>query len=401
MSESLIQVQNVSKKFCRNFRRSLCYGLSDIYSELTGRDVSPVLREQEFWALKGISFEVKRGECLALLGRNGAGKTSLLKALNGLFKPTEGKITMRGKVGALIALGAGFNPVLTGRENIYVNGAILGLTRHELDKKISEIIDFAELQEVIDTPVQNYSSGMQMRLGFSIATALEPDILLLDEVLAVGDTAFRVKCFERIGRILKESAVIFVSHDVVQVSRICNRVLVLQQGVPSYLGETEEGVERYCEEISKAQKMTSMTKLIPEITECKVTLEQSQLSRGESLTVYLKITSNEVLTPGLCLLALATQDTFPAQCEFTHLLPTISKGETVCKISVGPIHLRRDQYFVCITILDETKKQTFIHALNVAEVTVSGPRGYGVAYQPPVLSALSFQDSKEKILSKP
>ncbi|MEI8078291.1 MAG: ATP-binding cassette domain-containing protein, partial [bacterium] len=159
MSDVLVSVDQVSKKFCRSLKKSLWYGVRDVASEiLGGNQRERELRTGEFWAVKDVSFELKRGECLGLIGRNGAGKTTLLRMLNGLIKPDHGRITMRGRIGALIALGAGFNPVLTGRENIYVNGSVLGLAKREIDEKIGEIIDFAEIGEFIDTPVQNYSS---------------------------------------------------------------------------------------------------------------------------------------------------------------------------------------------------------------------------------------------------
>jgi lipopolysaccharide transport system ATP-binding protein len=193
--EVLMSVQGVSKKFCRSLKRSLWYGMQDIVSELNpfeshtsevNVERHSILRKDEFWAVNDVSFELRRGECLGLIGRNGAGKTTLLKMLNGLMKPDQGRIEIRGRVGALIALGAGFNPILTGRENIYVNGSVLGLTKREIDEKIEGIIDFADIREFIDSPVQSYSSGMQVRLGFAVATALEPDILLLDEVVIAG-----------------------------------------------------------------------------------------------------------------------------------------------------------------------------------------------------------------------
>jgi lipopolysaccharide transport system ATP-binding protein len=259
--EVLVKVENVSKKFCRSLKRSLWYGMQDMLSELNpfshrsigtpySRDsASDRLRPDEFWAVKDVSFELRRGECLGLIGRNGAGKTTLLKMLNGLIKPDQGRITMRGQVGALIALGAGFNPILTGRENIYVNGSVLGLTKKSIDDKIEEIIDFAELRDFIDTPVQSYSSGMQVRLGFAVATALRPDVLLLDEVLAVGDTAFRVKCFNRMYEMLENASVIFVSHNMSQISRICDRLLLLENGRP-ILFSTDLGkvIHRYFED---------------------------------------------------------------------------------------------------------------------------------------------------------
>ncbi len=222
MDDVLIDVEDVSKVFCRSLKRSIWYGVRDIVSEVLGRrhDRSE-LRENEFWANRNVSFTVHRGECLGLIGRNGAGKTTLLKMLNGLIKPDRGRITMRGRIGALIALGAGFNPILTGRENIYINGSVLGLSKREIDHKVDEIIDFAEVIDSIDAPVRTYSSGMTVRLGFAIATALDPDVVLLDEVLAVGDVRFRSKCYHRIGKILKQAAVIYVAHDMNQIARIC------------------------------------------------------------------------------------------------------------------------------------------------------------------------------------
>jgi lipopolysaccharide transport system ATP-binding protein len=236
MSETLIKVEGVSKKFCRSLKKSLWYGMQDIGREITGRQHggNGELRPDEFWAVKDVSFELKRGECIGLIGHNGAGKTTLLKILNGLIKPDQGKVEIRGRVGALIALGAGFNPVLSGRENIYVNASVLGISKDEIDKKIDEIIDFAEIREYIDMPVQNYSSGMTVRLGFSIATTLDPDVLILDEVLAVGDIAFQVKCGARIRSLASKAAVIFVTHNMQYVSLFCNRAILMHGGKVSY-----------------------------------------------------------------------------------------------------------------------------------------------------------------------
>ncbi|HIP72872.1 MAG TPA: ABC transporter ATP-binding protein, partial [Anaerolineae bacterium] len=194
MTDILVNVENVSKKFCRNLKRSLWYGVKDVGAEMFGRGSERIeLRSQEFWAVKDVSFQLKRGETLGLIGHNGAGKTTMLRMLNGLIKPDTGRITVRGRIQALIALGAGFNPVLTGRENIYVNASVLGISKAETDRRFDQIVDFSGIEEFIDTPVQSYSSGMVVRLGFSIAAHLEPDILLVDEVLAVGDLAFKTK----------------------------------------------------------------------------------------------------------------------------------------------------------------------------------------------------------------
>jgi lipopolysaccharide transport system ATP-binding protein len=172
-----------------------------------------------------------------LIGHNGAGKSTLLKILNGLINPDEGKVVMKGRVGALIELGAGFNPVLSGRENIYNNGAILGFTRKEIDEKLQYIIDFAELEEFIDMPVRNYSSGMKVRLGFAVAAQMEPDVLIIDEVLAVGDLGFVLKCFKTIDTILPNTAIVFVSHSMPMVSRICNKIILMDKGAAKFQGE--------------------------------------------------------------------------------------------------------------------------------------------------------------------
>ena len=242
--DPLVRVEGVSKIFCRSLKRSLHYGLMDCLSDIlpvgkrkNDENSEPILRKEEFWAVKDVSFELRRGECLGLIGRNGAGKTTLLKMLNGLIKPDKGRIEMHGRVGALIALGAGFNPILTGRENIYVNGSILGLSKKEIEDKLDEIIDFSEIREFIDSPVQSYSSGMAVRLGFAVASSLNPDILLLDEVLAVGDFAFRMKCFERIGSLMRKAAVVFVSHNAHEVRGLCNHALYLSRGRSVYFGQ--------------------------------------------------------------------------------------------------------------------------------------------------------------------
>jgi lipopolysaccharide transport system ATP-binding protein len=247
MSETLVKVENVSKKFCRNLKRSLWYGMKDLGSELIGKTAhrEGKLRKDEFWAVNDVSFELKRGECLGLIGRNGAGKTTLLRMLNGLIKPDSGRIEMHGRVGALIALGAGFNPILTGRENIYVNAAVLGLAKKEIAARFDEIVAFAELDEFIDAPVQSYSSGMQVRLGFAVAATLNPDVLLLDEILAVGDIGFRAKCYHTIGNLLKTSAVIFVSHSMPLVAKVAQTAMVLNNGHSLFQGPTSNAILKY------------------------------------------------------------------------------------------------------------------------------------------------------------
>ncbi|MBB4806600.1 lipopolysaccharide transport system ATP-binding protein [Chryseobacterium defluvii] len=256
MSEVLIKVENVSKKFCKQLNRGLWYGVQDLATGIVGNSKERDLRKAEFWAVNDISFELKRGECLGLLGHNGAGKSTLLKVLNGLIMPDRGRVEMRGRVNALIELGAGFNPILTGRENIYNNAAVLGLSKAQTNNKLDEIIAFSELEEFIDTPVQYYSSGMKVRLGFSVAAHLEPDILILDEVLAVGDAGFKIKSFNKMMELMKTAAVLFVSHSMPNVARVCNKVIFMQHGKELYFGEDiHKGIEMYFDEFSGESSM--------------------------------------------------------------------------------------------------------------------------------------------------
>lgn len=244
--EVVVAVDNVSKKFCKNLKRSMAYGIFDLSKNLLGiKPNTTHLRKDEFWAIKNINFELRRGDSLGLIGRNGSGKTTILRLLAGLFPPDKGQIRIIGKVGTLIAVGAGFHPHMSGRENIYLNGAILGMSRKELDAKFDDILEFAEIDEFIDSPVATYSSGMRIRLGFSIATAIEPDVLLLDEILAVGDRQFRTKCFNRIGQLLEKCAVIFVSHNMAEIARVATSVMLCEQGEIIFHGDILEGIRRY------------------------------------------------------------------------------------------------------------------------------------------------------------
>jgi lipopolysaccharide transport system ATP-binding protein len=250
MSENLVEVNNLGKKFCRDLKKSLWYGVKDIGLEIAGsRKPRSKLRKDEFWALKSIGFKIKRGELIGLIGPNGAGKTTLLKLLSGLIKPDEGEIVIRGQIQALIALGAGFNPILTGRENIYVNGAILGFKKKEMDNLLEEITDFSEMGEFLDTPVQSYSSGMLVRLGFAIAVNLRPDILIVDEILAVGDASFRRKARSKMMELLHSGiSVLFVSHNIPLISSLTSRCIYLKQGKLEAMGPSEEITTLYLSE---------------------------------------------------------------------------------------------------------------------------------------------------------
>ena len=313
--EVLVRAEGISKKFCHDLKRSLWYGVKDTLSDLVGRQAwASNLRLDEFWALDNVSFELRRGECLGLIGRNGAGKTTLLKMLIGLVKPDKGRIEMRGRVGGLIALGAGFNPILTGRENIYVNASILGLTKQEINAKIDGIIDFAEIGEFIDAPVQNYSSGMVVRLGFAVAAATEPNVLLLDEVLAVGDLGFQAKCFNVLAEFRKRgTCFILVSHNMHTISRYCQKVMYVRHGQVQHLGDVATGITRFSRDMSdSSDDMTAGPDWSTTLGSGKIRFvgsrflnakneAVSEIDVGEPITLALQYQSRSVAVKGAVL----------------------------------------------------------------------------------------------------
>ncbi|MCL4499417.1 MAG: polysaccharide ABC transporter ATP-binding protein [Chloroflexi bacterium] len=247
MSDTIVQVNDVAKKFSQQLRHVMKYGMIDISRNVVGLSSRPeTLRDGEFWAVDGVSFELKRGESLGLIGLNGSGKSTLLKMLNGIYMPDKGSIGVRGRVGALIEVGAGFHPMLTGRENIYVNGSIMGMTKREITEKFEEIVDFADIGEFIDLPVKHYSSGMFVRLGFASAIYTNPDLLLVDEVLAVGDLNFQAKCYGAIEKLRKGgTTVILVSHNPQMVMDVCEKALLLSHGKLLSRGTAWDTLQEY------------------------------------------------------------------------------------------------------------------------------------------------------------
>lgn len=234
--QTVLACHGLGKRFSRNLKASLRYAIADIGRDLLNPFIGTIrfqdyLRKHEFWALDEISFSLEKGDCLGLLGRNGAGKTTLLKILSGILNQDKGSFTVKGRVGGIVALGAGFNPVLSGRENLKVYSAIKGISQKKLQEKEMEIIAFSELEKFIDSPLRTYSSGMQVRLAFSAAAILDvPDVLLIDEVLAVGDIQFIGKCFNLIEEIREKASIILVSHSIANIRRFCNRCCLLEKG---------------------------------------------------------------------------------------------------------------------------------------------------------------------------
>ena len=240
MSKPAIIVDNVSMKF--NLSKEKVDSLKDYII----KSIKKEIKYNEFWALQNVSFTVEKGDRVGILGLNGAGKSTLLKVIAGVFKPTEGTVTKHGKMVPLLELGAGFDPQYTGKENIYLYGAMLGYTKEFIDEKYDEIVKFSELKDFIDVPIKNYSSGMKSRLGFSIATVVSPKILILDEVLSVGDAKFRKKSEKKVLSMFDSGVtVLFVSHSLAQVKRICNKAMILEKGQLIAYGDIDTISEQY------------------------------------------------------------------------------------------------------------------------------------------------------------
>ena len=402
MDDILIDVQDVSKVFCRSLKRSIWYGMRDIASELVGkrRDRSE-LRKNEFWANRDISFHVRRGECLGLIGRNGAGKTTLLRMLNGLIKPDRGRIAMRGSIGALIALGAGFNPILTGRENIYINGSVLGLTKREIDRKVDEIIEFADVRDAIDAPVRTYSSGMMVRLGFAIATAItKPDVLILDEVLAVGDAQFRYKCYNRIGQLKRNTAVIFVSHSMGNIGAICDRTVVLDRGRVEYIGPTAGGVKRYLDlarTSSAYEESDAFENFDYPVTEFSLALRSECVPFGGEIQLDAEIELSEPSAGSL--LRIAVYDEAGLVVAEWHSKRSgapidLKSGMNHLEIPLGPVLLKNGRYLFGFFLNDYTGVKVQVWSYKVHAFVVEGPAFGEWTYQFPVHQLIHRTDDR-------
>lgn len=252
-----IRIRNLGKKYTISgsrekyltFRDAIVNSLKVPFNRNNPESLS-----KDFWALKDVSFDVEQGDVVGIIGRNGAGKSTLLKILSRITTPTEGTVELHGRVGSLLEVGTGFHPEMTGRENIYLNGSILGMKKIEIEDKFNAIVKFAEIDKFIDTPVKRYSSGMYVRLAFAVAAHLEPEILVVDEVLAVGDAGFQKKCLGKMGDVAKEGrTILFVSHNMAAVQNLCNKGILLNEGIISFQGEIEKTVNQYMQKITEVK----------------------------------------------------------------------------------------------------------------------------------------------------
>jgi lipopolysaccharide transport system ATP-binding protein len=312
MTDVALELQGIFKKFRRGERHD---SLRDLLPALARRAVRGVtgaasLKPEEFWALHDVSFRVAKGEAVGIMGHNGAGKSTMLKLLSGILQPTAGEMTVRGRLSALIEVGAGFHQDLTGRENVYLNGVILGMTRAEVRRKFDEIVDFSGLADFIDTPVKRYSSGMYARLGFSVAAHLEPDLLIVDEVLSVGDFVFQQKSIEKMRSVRRSGAtVIFVSHNLRAMADLCERALLLNKGRVVADGPTSQVIHTYMEQARQARKLTGSEPVyIESVTVSGAHGPRFDFEAGERVTVAVRVKAHSGAAQVACVIYLLDEN---------------------------------------------------------------------------------------------
>lgn len=370
---AIIEVDNVIKEYQLGQFKSLKQSLLATAGRLMGKEVE---RPTPFRALDGVSFSIEEGEVVGIIGTNGAGKSTLLKLLAGITKPTRGTVSVRGKVAPLIEVGAGLHPELTGRENIYLNGSIMGISQGEIKRKFDEIVGFAELEKFIDTPVKRYSSGMAVRLGFSIATSIESDILIVDEVLAVGDLAFQRKCFDRMEELIKRSGktVLIVGHNIRQLERICSRAIMLGSGQIVSDGESSKVCNLFYNETNRkiaAQHKTTGGVSEPLHDTGEIRVKEILLGTGEGnqpsgefefhgpITVRVRFECDEHLCAPEIVVGFHTQDFVYLTSTSTAMLaerPDFSAGEHTFECQLDDLVLRPGVYGLRLAFMDQYRR---------------------------------------------
>ncbi len=312
----IIEAKNIGKQYKINHQQGGYIALRDVLTNIfknpfsflktKAKDILGIETKESFWALKGVDFSIEKGEVVGIIGRNGAGKSTLLKILSQITPPTTGEIKIHGSVGSLLEVGTGFHPELTGRENIFLNGAILGMRKKEIAQKFNEIVKFAEIEKFIDTPVKYYSSGMYVRLAFSVAAHMEPDILIIDEVLAVGDADFQKKCLGKMEDITKKEGrtILFVSHNMVTVKQLCTRCILLSRGQVKMIGATDDVIDAYLNNRPSTPEEYSEAKIQPNeiinrsgtrFTDIKISNSEGHkvLKSSDKLKIKLKYDSDK------------------------------------------------------------------------------------------------------------
>ena len=372
MSETIIQVENIGKKYLIRHQANERYmSLRDVIAgkaaSIRRRLLEPESTKradpthEEFWALKDVSFKIKHGQAVGIIGRNGAGKSTLLKILSRITEPTTGRIRIKGRVASLLEVGTGFHPELSGRENIYLNGAILGMSKAEIRNKFDEIVAFAEVEKFLDTPVKRYSSGMYVRLAFAVAAHLEPEILLVDEVLAVGDAAFQKKCLGKMGDVAREGrTVLFVSHNMGMIQTLCEYSILLASGVVASEGKPRTVIPAYlsfCEKPAGAHFIadSNLDKSI-QILEVSCIAPDESISSSfdiaSPIVVCIKYAVKDELIGSVVSLKIARAGTILSTSfdtdQFEHLLEVRNRGCYTVEATIPPMYLKPGYYTVSV-----------------------------------------------------
>lgn len=362
MADLLLSAHGLGKKYARGLRRSMAYGSRDLLGATFGRAAPATLRDGEFWALRGIDFALHRGECLAVLGGNGAGKSTLLKVLCGVLRPDEGRVEQRGRIEKMIELMAGLSPSLSGVENILLRARMLGLSRADAARKLEEAVDFADIGEGIDMPVSQYSSGMKARLGFAATVVMAPDILLIDEVLAVGDLGFRMKCYARVDEMRRTSAVVIVTHGMNHVSRMATACLVLHKGRPQLLGTPQAGIARYHELMGSTTPATELG-YRHDLAEFSLQAEGEPLVAGASVRYgqHVSLHGRHLYPDALSLSVVLHEGDGPTVADWHSRRAgvQVAPGERF-QLDMGPLELCPGRYRVVVVGLGEDGTQHFM-----------------------------------------
>jgi lipopolysaccharide transport system ATP-binding protein len=388
--EIAVSVRNLSKSFL------IAHGgqattAAEAISGMFRRERSKP-RSELFWALKDVDFDIRRGEVVGIIGRNGAGKSTLLKILSRVVEPTTGQIDLYGRVGSLLEVGTGFHPELTGRENIFLNGAVLGLSKREITARFDEIVDFAEVGPFLDTPVKRYSSGMYVRLAFSVAAHMDPEILIVDEALAVGDMQFQKKCFGKMDEASRQAGrtILFVSHQIAPIQALCSRLLLLTQGRVTYQGDVDEGISIYRDSLSSGGstetidwpdreasnpegviRFTGLTLVHDDSAACH------DFTIGEKIGLIITVHCSEPVTDiniGYTILDLYGTVLFTSHHSDSLVLNDLPAGETVLESWIDPNYLQPGKYAVQLGAFIGSVGQDFV--VGAAQIEVAAVLGH-------------------------
>ena len=385
MSDIAVQIEGIGKKYLiqHNKQKGESYtALRDVLSEGAKKIITPSSwkgvggNKEEFWALKDINLEIKKGEKIGIIGKNGAGKSTLLKILSRITAPTEGRVKINGRVSSLLEVGTGFHPELTGRENIYLNGSILGMSHTEIKKQFDEIVNFSGVEQFLDTPVKRYSSGMKTRLGFAIAAHLENDILILDEVLAVGDAEFQKKCLGKMNEVSQNlgKTIIFVSHNLQAIHGLCDRAVYIQDGVMKFSGGVSEGIKQYNEAISnQCNYVTKKSKII----ERYILPELITIKNNEPIHIELGATLTEDLFDcffDIAIFNVKNEKIIHIMNEENNNFINLYEGENTLKIIFPSLSLSRGAYNATLYLARRNKTEEIIIVEDYPLINVTNGR---------------------------